>query len=924
MKIEAEVSNGAGPAPGGPVSARPRADGSRPTRATPAPMRRPAVVVPRQLPAPPSSFVGRVDELDRLSRALPPTGGPDGPDRSMPIMVIHGPGGVGKTWLALRWAHDHLGHFPDGQLYVNLQGFGPAGAVVDPAAALPVFIDALGVAADSVVGGMQAHIGLYRSLLSGRRMLVVLDNAHDVAQVRPLLPGSAGCLVVVTSRNRLSGLVAGDGAHPLGLDLPGLGDARGILARRLGVERVAAEPDAVDEIVRRCARLPLALAVAAARAAEHPGFPLAHLARQLRDTAGSLDAFEAADALIDVRTVFSWSYRALSGDAATLFRCLGLHPGPDITTAAAASLVGLPASRVRRLLAELTQAHLLTEQTPGRFAFHDLLRAYALEQADAEDTGEFRRAAVRRVIDHHLHTAFAAAQLLYPDPNPIDLAPAAPGVVPEHLTDHDRALAWFVAEYAVILAVVDAAASAGTDTATWQLVWVLTRFQFRQGKWHEQTAALRLALEAAERLGDGDALARTRHGLALGCLETGRLDEAEVHYRRAVASYAELGNLVGQAHARSGLADIAERQGRHGDALRHTHESLALYQSLAQHHAADDPAWQAGALNNLGWRCVRLGDHRQAIAHSEQALTLLRSLDKRDSEARTWDTLGHAYRGLAEYDTAVTCQQRALDLFRQLGYRYWEAYALASLGDTHHAAGAAGAARAAWEQAVHIFDELGHPDAGRIRENQAGLEPAAPPDVSVAADTDTDTDTAAGGLRHALPPLSCRRHGRGWLLESGPRTAVIPHSAGLLHLAVLVANPNREIPAIELATGVATLQSGAAAASDEPVLDRTAIDDYRRRLEQIATEVAGHESAGRADRAATARAEYDWLVAELARATAIGGRTRAFPSNQERARTAVSRAIRRSIRTITQIDAQIGEHLSASVLTGARCSYRPI
>ena len=265
-------------------------------------------------------------------------------------------GGVGKTWLALRWAHEHAQAFPDGQLYLNLRGFDPSGTVLDPADAAPGLLAAFGIAAEQIPAGLDAQLGLYRSVLSGKQVLMVLDNARDVEQVRPLLPGSAGCLVLVTSRNRLAGLVATHGARPLSLDLLTAGEARDLLAGRLGADRTAAEPDAVAEIIARCARLPLALAIAAARGAIHPEFPLSALADELRDAAGGLDAFAAGDAATDVHSVFSWSYRALSSDAARLFRLFGLHCGPDITLPAAASLAGQPQRHVRELLAELTRA----------------------------------------------------------------------------------------------------------------------------------------------------------------------------------------------------------------------------------------------------------------------------------------------------------------------------------------------------------------------------------------------------------------------------------------------------------------------------------------------------------------------------------------------------------------------------------------
>lgn len=370
----------------------------------------PVAVLPRQLPAVTGQFVGRAAELAELARLV------DRPtiEGTVLISAIGGTAGVGKTTLAVHWAHQVAGRFPDGQLYVNLRGFGPSGAVMTPAAALRGFLKSLQVSPERVPTGLDELAALYRSLLAGRRMLILLDNARDTVQVRPLLPGSAGSLVLVTSRSQLVGLVATDGAHPIALDLLTRAEARELLARRLGAARTSAEPEAVEEIITRCARLPLALAVVAARATAYRRVPLSVLARELRDSRDRLAALTADDPTTDPRAVFSWSYHALTPDAARLFRLLGTHPGPDISTAAAASLAGVVATAVRPLLAELVRGHLISESVPGRYACHDLLRAYAAEQAEHADPDAVRAAGVRRTLDHCLHTGHAAALLLNP------------------------------------------------------------------------------------------------------------------------------------------------------------------------------------------------------------------------------------------------------------------------------------------------------------------------------------------------------------------------------------------------------------------------------------------------------------------------------------------------------------------------------
>jgi len=366
---------------------------------------RPAVPVPAQLPPAVPAFIGRDAELASLDALLPATvqataAGP----ATVVIAALSGTAGVGKTALAVHWAHRAAAQFPDGQLYVNLGGFDPGGAAMQPSEALRGFLDAFGVSAARIPESLPAQAGLYRSLLAGKRVLVVLDNAKDAGQARPLLPGSPGSLAIVTSRNQLTGLVATDGASALTLDLLGSADARRLLASRLGSRRVAREPEAVDVIIAGCARLPLALTIAAARAAASPGFPLAVLATELREATRALDPLNGGDPATDVRAVFSWSYHALTTDAARLFRLLGLHPGADIALPAAASLAAIPPDRARALLAELARAHLLAEHAPGRYAFHDLLRAYATELARTHDSQNVRSAAAHRVLEHYLHT----------------------------------------------------------------------------------------------------------------------------------------------------------------------------------------------------------------------------------------------------------------------------------------------------------------------------------------------------------------------------------------------------------------------------------------------------------------------------------------------------------------------------------------
>jgi tetratricopeptide (TPR) repeat protein/transcriptional regulator with XRE-family HTH domain len=658
---------------------------------------------PRLLPAPVAGFAGREAELAALSQVL------DQPGGTAVITAIGGTAGVGKTALAVHWAHQVAGLFPDGQLYVNLRGFDPSGRPVTPADAVRRFLDAMQVPASQIPSGPQAQQDLYRSLLAGRRMLIVLDNASDAAQVRPLLPGGPACLVLVTSRSQLTSLVAAEGAHPVTLDVLRPAEARELLERRLGRERVAAERDVADELAGLCAQLPLALAIAAARAAVNPGQPLAALVTELRDARGSLDALDAGDSGSSVRAVFSWSTRQLSGEAARMFGLLGLHPGPDICVPAAASLAGRAQAQAGRLLAELARARLIAEHAPGRFSFHDLLRAYAAEQARHAGSQAGRDAAIGRVLDHYLHTAARAARLLDPTKEPIVLTPPRPGAAPEQPADHRQALVWFEAERQVLLAAVTLAAGSGFDVHAWQLPWAMAPFLQGRGHWQEWAATQRTALAAAARLGDAAAQALSGRLLANACAELGDRDQALGHYASSLALYQRLGNRLGEARIQQNLGLLAERQGRYADALGHAEQALRLWQVIG------DKAGEAEALNDVGWCHGLLGDYLQARAFCRQALTLCAETGDRWFEGHAWDSVGYAEHHLGNLAEAAACYQRALSTLRESGARFDEADVLTHLGDTHHAAGELAQARKAWQQALAILEDLQHPDAGKVR-----------------------------------------------------------------------------------------------------------------------------------------------------------------------------------------------------------------
>jgi tetratricopeptide (TPR) repeat protein len=651
-------------------------------------------------------FTGRDKELARLEEIL--DSAVDQPAAAV-ISAVSGTAGVGKTALAVHWARRAQRAFPDGQLYVNLHGFDPGGSAVSPAEAVRGFLDAFGVAPARIPAGLDAQAGLYRSLLAGRRVLVVLDNARDAEQVRPLLPGSPGCLALVTSRKSLTALAAAEGAHLLTLGLLGPAEAQELLLGRLGSDRVSSEPAAVREIVGQCAGLPLALAIVAARAAAQPDLPLAALAGELRRADGRLDALDGGEATSQVRAVFSWSYHALSTGAARLFRLLGLHPGPDAALPAIAALADVPIPRARVLLAELVRGHLLTEHVPGRYAFHDLLRAYAAELVAAYDSDDVRCAAVPRMLDHYLHTAHLADALLTPRPNPAALPPARPGATPEKLSDHPRAQAWFAAEYAVLLAAVEQAPAAGLDTRTWRLASALTTYLDRHGYWRALTAVHTTALDAALRQGDLDGQADAHRGLGLAQDRLDHPDDARAHYVRALDLFYEAGNHAGQARIHQHLSRMCEARGRHQQALGHAHDSLA------HHRVAGDRAGQSAALNHIGWILAQLGEHHQALAHCRQALDLAQETADLNGQAHIQDSLGYVHHHLGRYDEAADCYRQAIDLFHRTGDRHSEATGLVSLGDIQHTITHTHAAAGTWTRALAITADLGLPDSDPLR-----------------------------------------------------------------------------------------------------------------------------------------------------------------------------------------------------------------
>ncbi|MER7279246.1 tetratricopeptide repeat protein [Dactylosporangium sp. NPDC000244] len=680
---------------------------------------------PAQLPADARRFAGRADVLARLDALAAEDGA---------VVALSGTAGVGKTTLAVHWAHRVRARFPDGQLYVNLRGFHPSGAPLPAEAALDGFLTALGVPAGRVPAGLDAQSALYRTLLADRSMLVLLDNARDAEHVRPLLPSSPGCLAIVTSRHGLAGLVAVDGADLVHLDPLDAAEGRALLARRLGADRVERERAAADVIVRRCAGLPLALAVVAARAARSS---LADLAVSLG--AEGLDALTVGEPTADVRSVFRWSYDRLGPAAARLFRLLGLNPGADIGAGAATALADHSAAAALR---ELVAANLLAEAVPGRYTFHDLLQAFAAELVPADE----RDPALDRLFGHYVEGARTATAELF-----------------------GAGRAWLDLERANLVAV----AAAGRPGPATALAGLLQRYLDRD---HAADALIvhTAARDAARAAGDIAAEAAALDNVGVARRRAGEFEEAERHHREALRLYRAAGDRRGEGWAQSRLGVVVWRLGDYLAAREHHQAALDLFRetgdrygeavqltyfgvghrmageldaSVAAHLAAldlmraeGDPSGEADVLNNLGISHQRLGRPDESLDCHEQALRLYRSVGERAGEADALNNLGLAMRELGRFAEAVEHHRRALAVCRAIGEQPLSIEVLNGLGAAARAAGDPDTARASHAEALDLARGLGDRHEQAVaHDGLAALSSAA-----------GDRDQAVRHWRHAL------------------------------------------------------------------------------------------------------------------------------------------------------------------------------
>ncbi|RAO30094.1 Regulatory protein AfsR [Micromonospora noduli] len=649
---------------------------------------------PRQLPGDVRGFVNRVEELRALDRLL----GDEAVGAT--LVVVTGTAGVGKTALALRWAHAVRRRFPDGQLYANLRGYDP-GQPSQPEQVLDRFLRALGVPASAVPADLEDRETVYRSRLADRRVLVVLDNAATVRQVRPLLPGTSSCLVVVTSRSMLSGLVSRDGGRRLTLRMLVEEDAVTLLHDVTAEYRTGDDAVELAELARLCARLPLALRIAAERAASRPFMPLAELIRDLRDESALWDALtaddgEEADA---VRSVFAWSYRGLTTSAARLFRLLGLHPGPDLGVPVAAALADLPVSQIRQPLDALVGAHLLEQNAPGRYQLHDLLRAYAVDQVKQLESSDDRQAALRRILTWYLHTADAALARTLPFSRTPPLAPSAE-VTPLSFATAEEADAWFSAEQDNLVTATRAAAEAALPQIAWHLAVLLRNVFMHRNAFDAWFATARIGLAAARSLDDRGAEAEALESLGKAHFQTRQLTEAAEHHHAALAIRRDIGDEHGTAVSINALGLLALRHRRLGDALTHFGESLDI---VTRRH---DQRWRALLLTNLAETRYELGDLADAVTLLDQALAVQRDIDDRGQEGNSLFFLSMTLRELGRTDDALAAIGRAVAI-AELGSPVWLAHWLVEYARVQRAVGRPAEALEATHRAATIQRQLG-------------------------------------------------------------------------------------------------------------------------------------------------------------------------------------------------------------------------
>lgn len=668
---------------------------------------------PHQLPLGPSAFVNRRTDIDRLDRLLDAGIGADDAHRSAIVSAVAGAPGVGKTALALHWAHRVRSRFPDGSLYVDMQGYGP-GPALAPEQALDLFLRALDVPADGIPDALDERAALYRSILDGKRVLVLVDNASSSTQVRHLLPASPECFIVVTSRSSLPSLVAREGAVRVTLDVLSSGESVQLLGELMGTSRVDADSASALRVAELCGHLPLALRIVAERAINRPQLSMAELIEELVGEQHRLDAMASEeDELSDTRAVFSWSYRALSAELRRTFRLLGLHPGPDIGVDAAAALTGSNTTMAKRQLRALADAHLLQERTTNRFHLHDLVRVYSVERATAEDSQEGRIKAVRRLLTWYLLAADAGRRAVLPYSASFPLVPAGDIAVIEEFESGPAAMRWFDAERRNLQTLLRRASELGQLDIAWKLAIAVSSYLELGSYWAEWEETVTAGLGAARTLGDRLGEAASLSILGDAAWRDGRPDEAIERYEHTAAIAHEIGVGWLEGFGLRGQGLIHEERGHFDTAAQLFESALRVFRSSGFRRG------EGMSLLSLGTCARELGDLPTALSRGTAAVEIFEEIG--DTWTVAWGSfdLGASYVAAGRLSEATAVLRAAVAIFDDFGDRRCQAQSLALLGDTLRDSADPRAAGDSWRQAAELYTLLGDPRADQVRERLA-------------------------------------------------------------------------------------------------------------------------------------------------------------------------------------------------------------
>ena len=672
----------------------------------------PGMPVPQQLPRDIRAFTGRTEHLEALDEIL----GPDAPVlEPLAIASITGPPGAGKTALAVHWAHRVRARFPDGQFYVNLRGFGP-GPALAAADVLARFVSALDVPRDRIPADLDELTALFRSLLADRKVLIVLDNCAGAEQVRPLIPSAPGCLVLVTSRRSLSGLVALDDARPVLVGVMKPTESVTLLSNVLGLDRVRESPQAAEELARLCAHLPLALRLVAARAAREDYASLTDLVSELSDTARRLDLMAADDEPdAAVRVAFSWSYCKLADAEARLFRRLGLHAGSEPGLAAAAALADTDAAVVREWLGHLAGMHLIEQLGHARYEMHDLLRLYAAERAELEETGPERAGALDRMLGWYLNAAARADESLFPQRRHVELELPQASYPSPSFSSREEALTWCEDERANLTAAVLQAFETGRDGIAWRLPVALGGFFNLRTHWTDWVHTHQIALQAARRLPDRFGEAWVLNNLGNAYHNFQQPAESRECYEQALRIRRAIGDVPGAAISLLNRGSAFERNAQFDSALRDLDEALEAFRQIGDQYG------EGMALNNIANVYRQVGQLTWALEYATSALELRRATADQQGEAITLTNIAEIHVAAGDHDRAAEHFRLALELRRKVGDLQGEAGTLYRWGSACSGWGKRSEARRCWELALAIFDRIDDPQADELRPLLDGL-----------------------------------------------------------------------------------------------------------------------------------------------------------------------------------------------------------